>query len=91
MYSACYGRPGKHSSRPRGRQTLAGERGKEGETEDRGRGVGIQIFPALLSQRGEDRGKSIHVPLAPTPTSPSPVPVSTAAVLCGEPDSVPVF
>ena len=52
MYSACYGRPGKHSSGPRGRQTLAGERGKERGTEDRGRGVGSQIFPALFITKG---------------------------------------
>ena len=52
MYSACYGRPGKHSSGPRGRQTLAGERGKERGTEDTGRGVDSQIFPALFITKG---------------------------------------
>ena len=36
--------------------------------------MGIQIFPALLSQRGEDRGKSIHVPLAPHSHLPIPFP-----------------
>ena len=52
MYLACYGGPGKHPSGPRGRQTLAGERGGERGTEDRERGVGSKIFPAQLLTKG---------------------------------------
>ena len=48
---------GKHSSGPRGRQTLAGERGKGRVTEDRGRGVGNQIFPALFITKGRGEGQ----------------------------------
>ena len=52
MYSACYKRPGEMPSGPRGRQTLASERGGERGTEDRERGVGSKIFPAQLITKG---------------------------------------
>ena len=52
MYSACYKRPGKCPSGPRGRQTLASERGGERGTEDRERGVGSKIFLAQLITKG---------------------------------------
>ena len=57
------GDPGKHSSGPRGRQTLGGERGRGRVTEDRGRGVGDQIFPALVITMGRGEGGTGVFPL----------------------------
>ena len=75
VFGLLWATRGKHSSGPRGRQTLAGERGKGRVTEDRGRGVGNQIFPALFitKGRGEEQeysGSTSYLPHLPFPLPP---------------------
>ena len=71
VFGPFTGDPGTHSSRPRGRQTLAGERGRGRVTEDRERRVGDQIFPALIITMGRREGQEYSRSTSyPPPTSP---------------------
>ena len=71
VFGPFAGDPGTHSSRPRGRQTLAGERGRGRVTEDRERRVGDQIFPALIitigRREGQEYSRSTCYPPPPPP------------------------
>ena len=71
---------GTHASGPRRRQTLAGERGRGRVTEDRGRGVGDQNFPALIitMRRGEGQEYSHSTSYPPPPPPPPPTPHGAA-------------